>query len=368
MAERQVDDLDAVGAAVLVDPVQRINDIARLARAIVAQHANDDQVRLVGDALVIAVGGDAAAADDAGDVRAVAAAVHRRRAAGHEVLELQDAGRRDVRVRHEARVDDRDRHASAAAVVVPRRDLGAKTAHERGARACRGRRRRGRRQGRHANGRVERDVVGVVDRAERGGLGDDVERRHILVVDHAHGGALVQQFVDAYDGLVMDAKRILGSLYSDSDYPSKQDIAKKFRMDMAVFPVPTNDFRCQIGDDELTRIQQDVEQRVKVAQTQAMNDVWNRLFERVKHMAEKLADPKAIFRDTMVENTRELCELLPRLNFMDDPALEQMRQDVEASLLKHPEALRCDPDLRRDTAAEAKAIMDKMSALMGGAV
>ena len=179
---------------------------------------------------------------------------------------------------------------------------------------------------------------------------------------------LVNQFVDAYDGLVLDAQRILGSLYSDADYPSKQDIAKKFRMDLAVFPVPTNDFRCQIGDDELTRIQQDVEQRVKVAQTQAMNDVWNRLFERVKHMAEKLADPKAIFRDTMVENTRELCELLPRLNFMDDPALEQMRQDVEASLLKHPEALRCDPDLRRDTAAEAKAIMDKMSALMGGAV
>jgi hypothetical protein len=43
-----------------------------------------------------------------------------------------------------------------------------------------------------------------------------------------------------------------------------------------------------------------------------------------------------------------------------------MRQEVESKLIKHPEALRNDPDLRRDTAAEAKAIMDKMSVFMGG--
>jgi hypothetical protein len=42
-----------------------------------------------------------------------------------------------------------------------------------------------------------------------------------------------------------------------------------------------------------------------------------------------------------------------------------MRQQVEASLIKHPDALRNDPDLRRDTAAEAKKIMDAMSVFMG---
>jgi hypothetical protein len=136
-------------------------------------------------------------------------------------------------------------------------------------------------------------------------------------------------------------------------------------MDMAIFPVPSTDFRVAIASDELTRIQQDVEKRIADAQTTAMKEVWDRLYDRVKHMAEKLADPKAIFRDTMVENTKELCALLPRLNFMDDPNLEQLRQQVEASLIKHPDALRNDPDLRRDTAAEAKAIMDKMSTFMG---
>jgi len=176
---------------------------------------------------------------------------------------------------------------------------------------------------------------------------------------------LVNEFVGNYDQLRLDAKRLLGSLYDDADYPDETDVARKFNMDMAIFPVPSTDFRVAIASDELTRIQQDVEKRIADAQTTAMKEVWDRLYDRVKHMAEKLADPKAIFRDTMVENTKELCALLPRLNFMDDPNLEQLRQQVEASLLKHPEALRNDPDLRRDTAAEAKAIMDKMSVFMG---
>ena len=176
---------------------------------------------------------------------------------------------------------------------------------------------------------------------------------------------LVNEFVGNYDQLRLDAKRLLGSLYNDEDYPDESDVSRKFKMDMAIFPVPSTDFRVAIASDELTRIQQDVEKRIADAQTTAMKEVWDRLYDRVKHMAEKLADPKAIFRDTMVENTKELCALLPRLNFMDDPNLEQLRQQVEATLLKHPEALRNDPDLRRDTAAEAKAIMDKMSVFMG---
>lgn len=177
---------------------------------------------------------------------------------------------------------------------------------------------------------------------------------------------LVGNFVHNYDQLVRDAQRQLGSLYDPADYPSTIDIRTKFHMDMSVYPVPSTDFRVAIGSDELSRIQQDVERRVADAQTKAMQEVWTRLHDRVKHMAEKLADPKAIFRDSLVENAREICALLPRLNFADDPNLEAMRQQVEASLLKHPEALRTDPDLRRDTAAEAKAIMDKMSVFMGG--
>ena len=138
-------------------------------------------------------------------------------------------------------------------------------------------------------------------------------------------------------------------------------------MDMAVFPVPSDDFRVSIGDEELAKIQSDVETRVKNSAQQAMQEAWQRLYDRVKHMAEKLADPKAVFRDTLVENTKEVCSVLSRLNFTDDPDLENMRQQVEGSLANnHPESLRNDPDLREQKAEEARAIMDKMGAFMKG--
>lgn len=178
---------------------------------------------------------------------------------------------------------------------------------------------------------------------------------------------IVNQFLTEYESLKYDAQRVLGSLYNDADYPTKDEIATKFNLDMAIFPVPSNDFRVEIADEELARIQTDVEARVQDAAKSAMDEAWNRLHERVKNMAEKLADPAAVFRDTLVENTREICSVLSRLNFTDDPNLEAMRSEVEQSLTKHhPDALRNDPDLRRDKAAEAKALMDKMGAFMGG--
>ena len=177
---------------------------------------------------------------------------------------------------------------------------------------------------------------------------------------------VVNSFLSEYMRLKTHARVSLNTLYHEADYPSQHEVASKFNMDMSIMPVPDGDFRVDVAEEELARITADVERRVVDASQNAMKEAWNRLHDRVKHMAEKLDDPKAVFRDTLVENTREICSVLTRLNFTDDPNLEAMRQEVEQSLTKHhPDALRNDPDLRRDKAAEAKAIMAKMGAFMG---
>ncbi len=177
---------------------------------------------------------------------------------------------------------------------------------------------------------------------------------------------VVNSFLSEYMRLKTHARVSLNTLYNEADYPSQDEVASKFDMDMSIMPVPDGDFRVDVAEEELARITADVERRVVDASQNAMKEAWNRLHDRVKHMAEKLDDPKAVFRDTLVENTREICSVLTRLNFTDDPNLEAMRQEVEQSLTKHhPDALRNDPDLRRDKAAEAKAIMAKMGAFMG---
>jgi hypothetical protein len=187
--------------------------------------------------------------------------------------------------------------------------------------------------------------------------------------EKAEWETLVNDFLRDYSYIMHDPdtrlKPLLGSLYNPADYPSPSEVAGKFKMDLVVMPVPTDDFRVSIASDELDRIREDVKRRVVDASAAAAQEAWQRLYDRVKHIVEKLSDPKAIFRDSLVENAREICQILPRLNFNDDPHLETMRQEVEMSLLHHPDALRNNPALRRDTAAQAKAIMDKMSVFMG---
>jgi hypothetical protein len=184
--------------------------------------------------------------------------------------------------------------------------------------------------------------------------------------EKAEWQTLVTTFLDNYEYLVAEAKRWLGDLYDEKDYPSKDSITGKFNMDMAILPVPSNDFRVALSSDELTRIQEDLESRMTSVQQEAMNDCWHRLYKHVEHITEKLSDPKNIFRDSMLDNARETCDLLTRLNITEDPNLESMRQAVERKLLDHhPDTLRNDFDVRQDTAAEARKIMDAMSVFMG---
>jgi hypothetical protein len=181
---------------------------------------------------------------------------------------------------------------------------------------------------------------------------------------------LVNLFTSNYALLKADAKRFLGSLYREEDYPNDSDIAAKFKMDMAVFPVPSNDFRVSIGSEELSRIQQDVERRVQDASASAMKDVWQRLYDRVEHLVEKMVkvdDPKSRFHESSIEHVQSLCELLPRLNFNDDPNLETMRNEVEQKLANiNKDAIVGNDTFRSQKIDEAKAIMDKMAVFMGG--
>jgi hypothetical protein len=105
---------------------------------------------------------------------------------------------------------------------------------------------------------------------------------------------LVTVFTTNYADYIDDAKRTLGPMFNIDDYPRAENIDTKFKMDLAVFPVPSNDFRVQIASEELSRIQQDVERRVQEASASAMKDVWQRLYDKVKHIEERLANPAVL--------------------------------------------------------------------------
>ena len=130
-------------------------------------------------------------------------------------------------------------------------------------------------------------------------------------------------------------------------------------------PVPSvGDWRVELNAETISDLRRDVETQLKASQAIAMKDVFDRVFEVVQTAYERLKDPDAIFRDSLVENATKLCGILPTLNITNDHRLDQLSKQIMSTLGKHnPSTLRKDPVVRKNTAAQMKDVMQKMGAL-----
>lgn len=181
----------------------------------------------------------------------------------------------------------------------------------------------------------------------------------------------VQDFLTVYPTLVSAAAFQLGDLFDADEYPPVESLTNKFRFKYVFLPVPdVGDFRIDVNEAGRQELQDQYEKFYNDKLGEAMGDVWERLHECVKHMSEKLADAKVpretkegpnytqIFRDSLVSNANELCDLLTKLNVTGDPKLELARKKLEEAVNgKCAEDLRKSDTLRMDTKAKVDEIL-----------
>ncbi len=167
----------------------------------------------------------------------------------------------------------------------------------------------------------------------------------------------VKKFVIAYPQLVQDARQMLGTMYEPGDYPAPSDIRHRFDIKTVFTPIPdVADFRVDIGDAAIEEIRKGLTEAVNDRMKSATRECWMRLDEAVGAMAEKLIVPDAVFRDSLVDNLRVLCELLPKLNITKDQNLEIVIDNVRTLLLVEPAYLRRNKMTRAATAYAAEEI------------
>lgn len=179
----------------------------------------------------------------------------------------------------------------------------------------------------------------------------------------------VEALVDAYPDLIQDARSRLNGLFKPEDYPTIDAIRSKYSFDISISPVPTaGDFRVNLQQEEITKIREEISADTDKAVKAAHGDLYARLATAVGHMTEKLSDPKAIFRDSLVENVSELLSLIPRLDILDDPNLQSLCKQAEEKLLKYdPQTLRDHPANRASVATDAKGVLDALAGFYGAA-
>ncbi len=199
----------------------------------------------------------------------------------------------------------------------------------------------------------------------------DTMRKHREAFETA-----VADFVANYAAFVEQARVDLNGMFNASDYPTQAEIERRFSWTISVLPMPdAADFRVKLGKDQVEAMQADIARQMDAVVTDAMGDAWSRLHSAVSHMAEKLTAyrPKTdtdkaqgIFRDSLVENLRELVEILPALNLTGDFRLESMVSEARDKLTARDAAeLREDDTARDETAKAAADIADAMAAYMG---
>lgn len=188
----------------------------------------------------------------------------------------------------------------------------------------------------------------------------------------------VEAFITVYEGSVRaDAKRFLGKMFKESDYPAAKVVRSKFYVKLEVMPVPeSGDFRAKLGNREVAILVKDLEAKTRERMQAAVDTVYEKVAEVVGKMFDKLSTYKpspgpyqesaeGIFRDTLVTNVRELADLIPALNITNDPVLENFRVKMLQELCVHePKVLRKDANVRARTAKAAKAIYDKAAAFI----
>lgn len=178
---------------------------------------------------------------------------------------------------------------------------------------------------------------------------------------------LADTFVQVYPTLISAAAFQLGDLFDRDEYPEPEAVAKKFRFQYTLMPLPTSgDFRIDIGEQVKAELMQHYEEHFNERLNVAMRDVWGRLHECLSHMSERLASDeegnRKVFHGTLLTNAREMVGLLRRLNVTNDPKLEEARRDLENALTNTDTESIKDSDYVRETVKnKVDAIINKYS-------
>jgi hypothetical protein len=170
----------------------------------------------------------------------------------------------------------------------------------------------------------------------------------------------VQAFLVEYPTLVTAAAFQLGDLFDSEEYPDVSKLDDKFRMRYVFMPVPeAGDFRIDVNEASKAELQAQYKEFYDNKLGEAMQDAWDRLHDCLTKMSSKLAgDEKQIFRDTLVTNAVDMCELLTKLNVTNDTKLETARKKLESALVGVTAVeLRKHDDMRVDVKSRVDEIL-----------
>jgi hypothetical protein len=174
----------------------------------------------------------------------------------------------------------------------------------------------------------------------------------------------VAHFYTVYEAEREAARGYLGAMFNVLDYPTTTSLAEKFAFSVTAEPMPqADDFRIVgLAPEHVEEIKKDIVQNNANALQNANQTAWSRVIERVEKLKLGLSNYKGggkdgAFRDSLVENVKELADLIPSINVASDPELTRMQQKLIALTAYTADDLREDDALRAEIIKQASNVL-----------
>jgi hypothetical protein len=176
----------------------------------------------------------------------------------------------------------------------------------------------------------------------------------------------VAAFGKNYNDWIAKAKKMHNGTFDPSLYPAWREMEKKFSFEVEYTPVPkaAHFITNGIAKGAIDEMKEDLERRNNERVEAAVKDTWLRLMTPVKALSEKLADPERIFRDSLIENIKDIVNLIPQLNLTNDRRLEALAEEIKTLFGNlDAEALRDNVELRTQVMRTASDMVKHFGAV-----
>ena len=168
----------------------------------------------------------------------------------------------------------------------------------------------------------------------------------------------VNTMVSMYPIEVQSARNRLGTMYEPGDYPDPADMYMKFDIKVDFMPVPAGeDFRVDVSAEAQAELRASVTESIHTRQVAAVSATYERIHEAVSKIEERLSKPDAIFKDSLIHNAIQLCQVLDGLNITNDLQITAIAEDIRQNLLMPPSAIRGSMTMRVVVASHASRIL-----------
>lgn len=147
---------------------------------------------------------------------------------------------------------------------------------------------------------------------------------------------LVEKFLNVYEWKVSQMHADMGELFNATDYPSVDKLRGRFAFRINYMPLPeAGDFRVDVGNEQNRELATTYQTFYERQLNKAMNDVWQRLYDKLERMSERLdwqGGEKKKFHGTLVTNVLDIVDLLEGCNVTQDPKMSRMARTLRDAL------------------------------------